>query len=55
MNLKQANEIRASIGLMPITANDDGKRKRQARQAANRAARAQECREIRARRNSGKK
>lgn len=55
MNLSQANTIRASLGLPPLTANDADKRKRQARQDANRAARAQECREIRARRNSGKK
>lgn len=49
MNLKQINEFRVSHGLVPLPAH--------ARKASsgNAAKRAQECRDLKARRNSGKK
>jgi hypothetical protein len=48
MNLKQANEFRAQLGLQPLVAVDS--REQRNRQERNRAAKAQANRDLKARR-----
>ena len=54
MNLTRANEIRASLGLSPLT-GDPQKQAKAKRAAANKAARAQESRDLKAKRGSRSK
>ena len=54
MNLAQINQIRAGMNL-PLLAANPNKQAQKKRQAANAAARAEANREIRSKRNSGRK
>ena len=54
MNLKQANEIRAQLGLQPLTA-PEGARDQRNRQERNRTAKAQANRDMKARRQGRSK
>ena len=55
MNLKQINNIRAVAGLKPLSVDTEKQQAAKKRQAANRARRASENRELKSKRNSGKK
>lgn len=54
MNLSKINEIRASAGLAALAPNPKTANAKR-RQAANRAVRGQASRDLKAKRNSGKK
>ena len=54
MNINQVNATRAELGLEPIARNE-AKAIKAKRTAQNRAMRGQESRELKAKRNSGRK